>query len=299
MEFSLTDLACHEDFLKKSELEEEEEDDPFTTVSESDDEYIQLLIEEETVLDFNGSVFENEKDGQFSLHSDSWLKCARLGAINWVLSNGMLWAIQLLSVACLSLAAKMEELNAPKLSKYHVSGIEFPSNGIHKMELMVLTTLEWKLGSITPFAYLNYFTAKFCIEFKYCKPQELASTATELILAVPKEINLMDFRPSVIAFAAILAASDDQLTRNAMEIKMSVIPSLGSLPKDDVHSCYNLMLEIKMEKSSTPKSAVLSPDLSPVDVREKPLIASAVGTKRRLTYDGCDQNCPNLKNHRP
>lgn len=45
------------------------------------------------------------------------------------------------------------------------------------------------------------------------------------------EINLMDFRPSVIAFAAILAASDDQLTRNAMEIKMSVIPSLGSLPK--------------------------------------------------------------------
>lgn len=156
----------------------------------------------------------------------------------------------------------MEELNAPKLSKYHVSGIEFPSNGIHKMELMVLTTLEWKLGSITPFAYLNYFTAKFCIEFKDCKPQELASTATELILAVPKgillpvlswnwflecvsdsvllingfvnydtEINLMDFRPSVIAFAAILAASDDQLTRNAMEIKMSVIPSLGSLPK--------------------------------------------------------------------
>ncbi|KAF7128928.1 hypothetical protein RHSIM_Rhsim10G0100500 [Rhododendron simsii] len=300
MEFSLTDLACHEDFLKKSELgEEEEEDDPFTTVSESDDEYIQMLMEEETVLDFNGSVFENEKDGQFSLHSDSWLKCARLGAINWVLSNGMVWAIQLLSVACLSLAAKMEELNPPKLSKYHVSGIEFPSNGIHKMELMVLTTLEWKLGSITPFAYLNYFTAKFCIEFKDCKPQELASTATELILAVPKEINLMDFRPSVIAFAAILAASDDQLTGNAMEIKMSVIPSLGSLPKDDVHSCYNLMLEIKMEKSSTPKSAVFSPNLSPVDVRENPLITSAVGTKRRLTYDGCDQYCPNLKNYRP
>ncbi|XP_058187040.1 cyclin-D5-1-like [Rhododendron vialii] len=331
MKFSLTDLVCHEDFLKKSELgeeEEEEEDDPFTTVSESEDEYIQLLIEEETVLDFNGSVFENEKDGQYSLHSDSWLKCARLGAINWVLStraifgfqfktallsltyfdrflskrsirNGILWAIQLLSVACLSLAAKMEEPNAPKLSKYHVSGIEFPSNGIHKMELMVLTTLEWKLGSITPFAYLNYFTAKFCIDFKDCKPQELASTATELILAVPKEINLIDFRPSVIAFAAILAASDDQLTRNAMEIKMSVIPSLGSLPKDDVHSCYNLMLEIKMEKSSTPKSAVLSPNSSPVDVRENPLITSAVGTKRRLTYNGCDQNCPNLKNHRP
>lgn len=88
MEFSLTDLVCHEDFLKKSELgeEEKEEDDPFTTVSESDDKYIQLLIEEETVLDFNGSVFENEKDGHYSLHSDRWLKCARLGAINWVLS---------------------------------------------------------------------------------------------------------------------------------------------------------------------------------------------------------------------
>lgn len=97
-----------------------------------------------------------------------------------------MWAIRLLSVACLSLAAKMEELNAPKLSKYQVPGFEFPGNVIKRMELMVLTTLEWKMDSITPFAYLDHFAAKFCIDCKDYKPQELGSTAVELILAIPK-----------------------------------------------------------------------------------------------------------------
>ncbi|KAH7846595.1 hypothetical protein Vadar_015810 [Vaccinium darrowii] len=296
--FSLSELLCREDFLSEPEPELHDDDaaniDP-CTLSESDDEYIQVLIEKESIFQSNCDVSEM---GQ-SLQSDSWLKCARLGSINWVLHNGTMWAIRLLSVACLSLAAKMEELNAPKLSKYQVPGFEFPGNVIKRMELMVLTTLEWKMDSITPFAYLNHFAAKFCIDCKDYKPQELGSTAVELILAIPKVVNLKDFRPSVIAVAAILAASDDQLTRNAMEIKMSVIPSMGSLQKEDIYYCYNLMQEIKMEKSSTPKSVVLSPNSSPVDVGENSSITSAVGTKRRLTYNDCDQNCPNTKIYRP
>ena len=45
------------------------------------------------------------------------------------------------------------------------------------------------------------------------------------------EINVMDIRPSVIAVAAILVASDDQLTKKTMESKMSVIPLWGSLER--------------------------------------------------------------------
>lgn len=41
----------------------------------------------------------------------------------------------------------------------------------------------------------------------------------------------MDHRPSVIAAAAVLAASDDQLTRTTMEFKINVIPSWGSAEK--------------------------------------------------------------------
>lgn len=44
------------------------------------------------------------------------------------------------------------------------------------------------------------------------------------------EINLVDHRSSVIAAAAVLAASSDKrLTRTAMELKMNFISFWGSL----------------------------------------------------------------------
>lgn len=95
-----------------------------------------------------------------------------------------MWAIRLLSVACLSLAAKLEEGNAPMLSEFHVQDYEFESNVIQRMELLVLSALEWKMGSTTPFSYLNYFTNKFCGgESQQRFP---ASTAVELIVAITK-----------------------------------------------------------------------------------------------------------------
>lgn len=42
----------------------------------------------------------------------------------------------------------------------------------------------------------------------------------------------MDIRPSIIAAAAVLAASDGQLTRKTMELKMSLMSTWHS--KDNV-----------------------------------------------------------------
>lgn len=71
------------------------------------------------------------------------------------------WAIQLLSVACLSIAAKMEEQSVPLLSEYPIE-YRFENKVIKNMELLILSTLEWKMGLPTPFAYLHYFFTKFC-----------------------------------------------------------------------------------------------------------------------------------------
>jgi cyclin D5 len=43
------------------------------------------------------------------------------------------------------------------------------------------------------------------------------------------EIDLLDHRPSIIAAAAVLAASNRQLTRKELELKMDMISSWGSL----------------------------------------------------------------------
>ena len=63
---------------------------------------------------------------------------------------------------------------------------DFGSNLIYETELLVLNALNWKLGSITPFAYLNQFTTNFCLEYKDYNSGNLVSTATELIFAIPQ-----------------------------------------------------------------------------------------------------------------
>lgn len=75
--------------------------------------------------------------------------------------KGKTWAVELLSVACLSLAAKMEEHSAPAVSEFRVKGYRFSSEAAQRMELFVLSTLEWRMLTVTPFAYLNVFASKF------------------------------------------------------------------------------------------------------------------------------------------
>ena len=95
----------------------------------------------------------------------------------------MIWAIRLLSLACLSLAAKMEQSTVTPLSAYKLQEYDFNNQQIQRAELLVLSTLEWKMGSITPFSYMNYFINKFCGE---SKPEGLWSRVAELFMAVTK-----------------------------------------------------------------------------------------------------------------
>ncbi|KAK4479729.1 hypothetical protein RD792_015261 [Penstemon davidsonii] len=119
------------------------------------------------------------------------------------------WPIQLLSVACLSLAAKMEELLVPSLLDLQVEGAKFifePRN-IQRMELLVLRVLDWRLRSISPFCYLSYFTYK--IDPTGIYTGFLTSRAKEIILSTLQEKSLLEYRPSCTAAASILCAAND------------------------------------------------------------------------------------------
>lgn len=87
-------------------------------------------------------------------------------------------------MACLSLAAKMEERKVPALSEYYVNEYNFEGNVIKRMELLVLNTLEWEMGSITPFEFLHYFITKFFGDSR--PPTDLFSRAIELISTILK-----------------------------------------------------------------------------------------------------------------
>ena len=84
-------------------------------------------------------------------------------------------------MACLSLAAKMEEIKVPALSEFQAGECNFESKEFQRMELLVLNTLEWRMGSITPFAFLPFFITKMSKE----SPQgHFMSKTVQFILAI-------------------------------------------------------------------------------------------------------------------
>ncbi|XP_044492416.1 cyclin-D5-1-like [Mangifera indica] len=288
-------------------------------LEDDDEEFIQLLVQKETLFGSKNGVFSDVG----SYQNQTWLRSARLDSIQWMfnrramfgfhfhtaylsvdyfdrflakrsIDEGKLWAIRLLSVACLTLAAKMEECKVPSLSEFYVEDFDFENKLIQRMEQLVLSTLEWKMGSVTPFKFLGYFISKICGEDR---PKELVCKAVELIVTITREINLMDHRPSMIAAAAVLAASDADMTRQAVELKMNFVSSWDSLEIEHIHTCYNIMHELEMGKLKTPSRDMSSP--STIGIFEVSRFTSGADTKRRLTYTDQAQNGSSKKICRP
>ncbi|KAJ7958256.1 Cyclin-D5-1 [Quillaja saponaria] len=308
MDNCISSLNCQEN---ETCLEEVVDEDTFIYLKNcnaSEDDYVGMLFEK--AISFG---FKNDE----SLVIGDWVKRARLEAISWILksratfgfrfqtaylsvtyfdqflctqsiNSEKAWAIQLLSVACLSLAAKMEESNPPVLSAFQLEDYSFESKVIQRMELLVLSTLQWKMGFISPFDFLPYFITKFCIK---PPPSNIMSRTMKLILAIMKDINLMDYQPSVIAAAATLVASDPQLTRKAMELKMNSISHSKLVETEDVFVCYNLIRRLEIEKSRVLNS-LNSQNQTPTSSRPINVSESFAGnTKRKkLKLDDTEQN---------
>ncbi|KAJ9705117.1 hypothetical protein PVL29_003253 [Vitis rotundifolia] len=68
------------------------------------------------------------------------------------------WMIQLAAVTCLSLAAKVEETQVPLLLDLQVedSKYVFEAKTIQRMELLVLSTLQWKMNPVTPLSFIDH-----------------------------------------------------------------------------------------------------------------------------------------------
>lgn len=155
------------------------------------------------------------------------------------------WPLQLLSVACLSLAAKMEEPLVPSLLDLQVEGAKFifEPRTIRRMEFLVLSVLDWRLRSITPFNFISFFAYKLDSTGTYTGL--LISRATQIILANIQEASLLEYWPSCIAAATILCAAKDisNLTRISAEHAESWC---GGLSKEKIIGCYRLVQEVSV-----------------------------------------------------
>lgn len=171
------------------------------------------------------------------------------------------WMTQLLSVACLSLAAKMEETSVPQSLDLQVGDARyvFEAKTIQRMELLVLSTLNWRMQAVTPFSYIDYFLHQ--LSGGNAPPSRRAvRQAAELILCISRGTWCLEFRPSEIAatIAAAVAGED----HHAVGI------CCNHVDKERVLSCHEAILAMAPIGSATvlplapPKTATLSFPLS-------------------------------------
>ncbi|XP_073150687.1 cyclin-D1-1-like [Henckelia pumila] len=157
------------------------------------------------------------------------------------------WPLQLLSTACLSLAAKMEEPLVPSLLDLQVKGAKFifESRNVQRMELLVLRVLDWRLRAISPFCYLSFFALKIDPAGTYTG--FLVSRAKQIILCYIQEASFLEYRPSCIAAAAILCAAND-LTDFSLITAQHAESWCDGLDKENITSCYHSMRRVVSNK---------------------------------------------------
>ncbi|XP_015690333.1 cyclin-D5-3 isoform X2 [Oryza brachyantha] len=275
---------------------------------EPDDEYLALMLSRERCA--GGDVGERGEEV-----TEEWMKSARAGCVGWIVKanagfrfswktayvavtyldrflarrrvdRGKEWALHLLSVACLSLAAKVEERRPPRLPEFRVDQYDFDCASILRMELLVLRTLKWQMITGTPFSYLSCITAKF----RHDERKAIVLRAIECIFASIRVMSTVEYQPSTIAVAAILIAQNKETSPNLDELKVILGSSWQQLDAGHVCSCYKMMIQEDRSMQSTTEVASSgvsvahiggSEDGSMADVNNATTLAATPDNKRK------------------
>ncbi|KAJ6337800.1 hypothetical protein OIU76_007476 [Salix suchowensis] len=153
------------------------------------------------------------------------------------------WMAQLSAVACLSLAAKVEETQVPLLLDFQVedSKYVFEAKTIQRMEILVLSTLKWKMNPITAISFLDYITRRLALKDYLCL--EFLKRCELTVLSVALDSRSMPYLPSVMATAIMLYIIDDVEPGLAAEYQSQLLGILG-IDKGKLEDCSKLVMEL-------------------------------------------------------
>ncbi|KAJ4975730.1 hypothetical protein NE237_000836 [Protea cynaroides] len=159
--------------------------------------------------------------------------------------QGNPWILQLIAMACLSLAAKMKKTDFSLDDFQNGEGFIFDTNTLQRMELLILGALKWRMRSITPFSFLHFFLSLFKLKDPPLR-DALKARATEIIFKAQNEMKLLEFKPSIIAASALLSASHE-LFPMQFPCFRKAISSCVYVNKESLFDCCNVMQAIVMD----------------------------------------------------
>ncbi|XP_062098400.1 cyclin-D3-3-like [Humulus lupulus] len=153
------------------------------------------------------------------------------------------WMTQLAAVTCLSLAAKVEEIHVPLLLDFQVeeSKYLFEAKTIKRMELLVLSTLQWKMNPVTPISFLDFIIRRLGLKDHLC--WEFLKRCESIVLSVITDSRFKSFLPSIMATATMLHVVSSIEPCLQVEYQKQLLGILR-IDKDKAEDCCKFILEL-------------------------------------------------------
>ncbi|XP_009603726.1 putative cyclin-D6-1 isoform X2 [Nicotiana tabacum] len=191
---------------------------------------------------------------QFSYNLDQFTTYLAVNYIDRFLSKQPVpgnkpWIVRILAIASLSLAAKMRSISLSLFDFQRDEGLIFDSQSIQRMEVLILTTLNWRLRSITPFAFLQFFESLFELS-ESSLSQILKDRATDIIFSSHYEVKLFEYKQSILAASALLCAAHE-LVPQQFSFFLDAVSKWEHINKDELLNCWELMRDVTDAGKST------------------------------------------------
>ncbi|GAA0160956.1 kinase activator [Lithospermum erythrorhizon] len=153
------------------------------------------------------------------------------------------WMIQLTAVSCLSLAAKVEETHVPLLLDFQVKECKFvfEAKTIRRMEILVLSTLQWKMNPVTPLSFIDFIIRRLGLMDRLS--WEFLNKCERLLLAVISDCRFTVYLPSEMATATMLEVISNLKPSTLLEFQEQLLAILG-IDKGQVEECCRLIKEV-------------------------------------------------------
>ncbi|XP_042009508.1 putative cyclin-D6-1 [Salvia splendens] len=155
--------------------------------------------------------------------------------------NGKPWIFRLVAVSCVSLALKMRqtELSVSDLAD-NDGDLIFNSATIERMEMLILGALKWRMRSVNPFSFLNYFVSLFDSGDDERSIQALKNRGAQIIFKSQNDIKLLEFKPSIVSASALLVASHEFSPMQFQPFREAIC-SCSYVIKEELLHCYDVM----------------------------------------------------------
>ncbi|KAF4374071.1 hypothetical protein F8388_007977 [Cannabis sativa] len=233
----LDTLYCEEE---KWEDEEDDKSEVYSTNNDNDDNNPSLfplfLLEQDLFWEDEEllSLFSKEeqlKQTHYYLfpHSSSTLSLVRRQAVEWVLKVNAHYGFTALTAV---LAINYLDSDA----KYM-----FEAKTIQRMELLVLSTLQWKMHPVTPLSFLDHIIRR--LGLKSHLHWEFLRRCERLLLSLVSDSRFVCYLPSVLATATMMRVIDHVEPCKAIDYQNQLLGVL-KINKEKVNDCYNLIIEL-------------------------------------------------------